>query len=79
MSARARRVGDYVMTEAKQARLKEIAQLEREREYATSLAQKGQMPTVETPDLEVKLETVTPPTSEPMSIPRTRRTRTKVT
>jgi len=36
---RARRIGDYVMTEAKQARMREIAQQERDRECATLLAQ----------------------------------------
>lgn len=38
-SMRARRVGDYVMTEAKQARMLEIAQQERDRDLATLLAQ----------------------------------------
>ena len=39
ISMRARRIGDYVMTEAKQARMQELAQQERERELATLLAQ----------------------------------------
>lgn len=41
MSARARRLGDYAMTEAKQARLKEIAQQEADRDLATLAAQKA--------------------------------------
>lgn len=41
MPDRAHRLGDYVMTEAKQARLKEIAQQEADRDLATLNAQKA--------------------------------------
>jgi len=49
MSARARRLGDYAMTEAKQARLREIAQLEQDRELATLAAQKANNPQLRVP------------------------------
>lgn len=80
---RARRLGDYVMTEAKQARLDEIARLEKDRELATLQAQRA--------TAGLKLESKPEPLAEPAAIPeaaaivsapipippKVRRTRTK--
>lgn len=66
------------MTEAKQARLDELVQIEKDRELATLNAQSRYH--------SQKIESKTPPTpeapkepltSEPIPIPRTRRTRTR--
>lgn len=80
MTLRARRLGDYVMTEAKQARLDELAQVEKDRELATLNAQQAmtrRQSESKSEQLEPSEQLTAPLTSEPIAIPRTRRTRTR--
>jgi len=89
---RARRLGDYVMTEAKQARLKELAQIEKDRDLATLNAQSAILKLERPAELLAQLAEPSaeplaeplaeppaehPPASEPIPIPRARRTRAR--
>lgn len=88
MSARARRLGDYVMTEAKQTRLKELAQQEADRDLATLNAQQAKASLLKADEKdelplsipELKRQDAEPPllaaaSSAPVDIPKRTRSR----